>query len=58
MKDLSIILDNYNIKNKLNNLIEEFEKIKENIDVNDQKEYYKKLKNLESKYKLFENNKN
>jgi len=55
MKDLSIIMDDYDIKNKLNNLISEFNSIKEDLDINDQKQYYKKLKKLEDKYKLFKN---
>jgi len=58
MKDLSISMDDYDIKNKLNNLINEFNEIKESLDIKDQKDYYKKLKNLEQKYKLFKNNKN
>lgn len=57
MKDLSIMLEDMNIKNKLNRLIEMFDEIKDDININDQKEYYKKLKNLESKYKLIEDNK-
>lgn len=57
MRDLSIVMDDYNIKNKLNNIIELFEKIKDDIDSNEQKEYFKRLKSIESKYKLFENNK-
>jgi len=55
MKDLSIIMDDYNIKNKLNDLINEFNLIKEDLNINDQKEYYKKLKNMEQRYKLFKN---
>lgn len=57
MKDLSIMLEDMNIKNKLDKLIEMFDEIKEDININDQKEYYKKLKSLENKYKLIENNK-
>lgn len=55
MKDLTIIMDDLNMKNKLNDLIESFEKIKEDLDIDDQKEYYEKLKSLERTYKLFEN---
>ena len=55
MKDLSIMMDDYNIKNKLNDLINEFNLIKENLDIVDQKDYYKKLKNMEQRFKLFKN---
>lgn len=55
MRDLSIIMDDYDIKNKLNDLINEFNLIKEDLDINDQKEYYKKLKNMEQRFKLFKN---
>jgi hypothetical protein len=52
MKDLSIILDKFNLKNKLNELISYFDKIKEDLNINEQLNYYKKLRSLENKYKL------
>jgi len=55
MIDLSIIMEDLNIKNKLNTLIKEFNDIKDDFNINEQKKYYKKLKNLEKEYKLFKN---
>jgi len=57
IKDLSLLMDNYNIKNKLDSLLEEFENIKNDLDEKDEKEYYKRLKKLEQKYKLIKNKK-
>jgi len=55
MKSHSLITSDKNIKNKLNDLIDLFEKINEDLDANDQRTYYMKLKNLEKKYKLYNN---
>lgn len=57
MIDLSLILDDYNMKNKLNYIINLFKEIEKDLDINDQKTYYKKLKLIENKYKLIDNNK-
>jgi hypothetical protein len=55
MRDLSIIIEDLEIKRKLGELIELFENIENELDEKDQEKYYKKLKDLESKYKLYEN---
>ena len=55
MRDLSILMDDLDIKGKLDNLIEEFELIKEDIDEKDEKIYYQKLRNFEKRYKLYDN---
>jgi hypothetical protein len=57
MRDLLIVMNDLNIKNRLSNIIELFEKIKEDLNINEQKKYYKQLKSIESMYKLIENNK-
>lgn len=52
MRDLSIKLDELDIKRKLNDLISTFESIKTEMDKNDVKETYKKLKNIEKKFNI------
>jgi len=53
MKDMSIIVESYDIKNKLDDIVRILENIKEDLDQDDQKQYFKKLKLMEDKYKLF-----
>jgi len=57
IKDLSLMLDDYNIKDNLQKLLEDFENIKNDLSDKDEKDYYKKLKKLEQRYKLIENKK-
>jgi len=52
MKDLSLIIDDYNIKNKLLELIKTFDELKSDLNYSDESEYYRKIKKLEKQYKL------
>jgi len=51
MKDMIINSNDNLIKIKLENLINDFESSKDIFNVNEQKEYYKRLRTLEGKYK-------
>jgi len=55
MKDMSINSDNYQVKVRLNDLITDFDKIKENFNSDEQKEYHMELKKIEQKYKKIMN---
>ncbi len=57
MRDLSLILEDYDMKNRLNIVMNELLSIQEDLNKGQYNNYLKRLRNLERKYKLFENKK-
>jgi len=51
MKDMIIDSNDNLFKTKLNELLTEFETIKDDFEIDEQREYYKKIRSLENKYK-------
>ena len=52
MKNLMVVTNDLTTKDKLKSIIEIYESIKDDFSPEEQKEYYKKIRSIEKKYKL------